>query len=233
MDKKEILKERYLKLVDYVKFISICRRVSQFDNDKLDSEFATLSTDFQIIVDDYLNQIQNQHLELIALDTIKDYLLSQKVIIDEHNTPPVENWHGRQKENKLNGIKLTLKKLDYIQSFYNAAIFEFIVPNKDNVLFELIGATPPKRNTKPTKETKLALTQNELMCLFRKLANEKLFTSSDSSHLARGIESLSQFSANKTRVKGQTMNSTELKNIKKVIDNISAILQKDIEQGGI
>lgn len=99
--------------------------------------------------------------------------------------------------------------------------------------FELIGATPPPRKTKPTNETRLALTQNELMYLFMKLASENLFTSSDKMHLARGIDSLSQFSVKQTREKGQNLKLKELENIKMVIDKISTSLQKDIDKGGV
>ena len=96
--------------------------------------------------------------------------------------------------------------------------------------FELIGAAPSHKKTKPTKETKLALNQNELMYLFMKLGAKGIFTKTDKIHLARGIEVLSDFSANKTREKGTNMNLTELENIKTILDGVSESLNADIIQ---
>jgi hypothetical protein len=95
----------------------------------------------------------------------------------------------------------------------------------------LLAVKPPnKRKTKPTKETELALNQNELMYLFIKLGTKNLFTKQDKTHLARGIESLSGFSANKTREKGETLKLSELENIKTILNNISASIDLDIKK---
>lgn len=169
-----------------------------------------------------LSEAYEGYLDLLPNDNLTKLRELDKLskIVTQNNS------YKRKKESSRNE--------ELIANAVNFAQFKFYyrVISADITKLDL-GLTAPKRKTKPTNETKLALTSNELMCLFRKLANEELFTSSDSSHLARGIESLCGHSFNKTRVKGQTMNPTQLKNIKKVIDNISAILQKDIEQGGI
>lgn len=169
-----------------------------------------------------LSEAYEGYLDLLPNDNLTKLRELDKL----SKTVTQNNSYKRKKESSRNE--------ELIANAVNFAQFKFYhrVISADITKLDL-ELTAPKRKTKPTNETKLALTSNELMCLFRKLANEELFTSSDSSHLARGIESLSQFSANKTREKGRNLKLKELENIKMVIDNISAILQKDIEQGGI
>lgn len=123
-------------------------------------------------------------------------------------------------------ISIEDKIRELIENFY-LHLIDVGISLQSNLEFELIGATP---KTKPTKETKLALTQNELMYLFMKLGAKNLFTSKDKTHLARGINLLSGFSANKTREKGADLTKTELENIKTILDDITLSLAKDIKE---
>lgn len=123
-------------------------------------------------------------------------------------------------------ISIEDKIRELIENFY-LHLMDVGISLQSNLEFELIGATP---KTKPTKETKLALTQNELMYLFMKLAAKNLFTREDKTHIARGINLLSGFSANKTREKGADLTKTELENIKTILDDITLSLAKDIKE---
>ncbi len=161
-----------------------------------------------------LNRLKQDIINLIA--NLEGDLMSLSNSFDLSDT--IQNNESKDVANTKNIRGLFLNLSYYLED--ELQILEF----------ELIGATPTPRKNKPTREQKLALNQNELMYLFMKLGAKGIFTKPDKIHIARGIQILSDFSANKTREKGTNMNLTELENIKTILDDVSASLNADIKQ---
>lgn len=161
-----------------------------------------------------LNRLKQDIINLIA--NLEGDLMSLSNSFDLSDT--IQNNESKDIANTKNIRGLFLNLTYYLED--ELQILEF----------ELIGATPTPRKNKPTREQKLALNQNELMYLFMKLGAKGIFTKPDKIHIARGIQILSDFSANKTREKGTNMNLNELENIKTILDDVSASLKADIKQ---
>ena len=233
MDRKEKLRELYILLIDKTDPLTIAEIVlnNAKDIEKFKQNLDVHYNELFKIYDNYLELIPDANTKLIALRRIKDDF---KISHDFFNNTFNEN------QKLLRGKHSnSLKKIDsqiWIEVFnlVNSRFFELAIycvdEDKVNLEFELIGAAPTHRKNKPTKEQKLALNQNELMYLFKKLGAKDIFTKTDNTHLARGIETLSNFSANKTREKGTNMKLTELENIKTILDDVSESLKADIKQ---
>ena len=214
---------------DYVKFTS--GPGSSLDD--IDEFLIAHIEQIEIKITDYLSFIDSDLHKWIAINRLqidfelyhenfgfKDFLNRSNII-----TPDPYDDRKFYIETQMD-FSIDHKIRELIENFY-LHLIDVGISLQSNLEFELIGATP---KTKPTKETKLALTQNELMYLFMKLGAKNLFTSKDKTHLARGINLLSGFSANKTREKGVDVTKTELENIKTILDDITLSLAKDIKE---
>jgi hypothetical protein len=167
-----------------------------------------LKSDFEMYGDEAKRLFSSQ--QHLGCERVQTLILKQPVDID------VESW---------------LKICQSVETFFFALSFENVNEDLSRLEFELIGATPKtKTRTRADQESKLALNQNELMYLFMKLGAKDLFTKQDKTHLARGVELLSGFSANKTREKGANLKLSEFQNIKTILDSISVSLDLDIKQ---
>ena len=173
---------------------------------------------YKVLVNDFIED----NIDAVEDDFIADYINSQQEIIDR----TFKRYINVEGYEALEVTQFVSK--DFFDDFIRGSKkkIEFL---KDLSKLKENAAETPKK-TKPTKETKLALNQNELMYLFIKLGAKGIFTKTDKIHLARGIELLSDFSANKTREKGTNMNLTELENIKTILDGVSESLNADIIQ---
>ena len=233
MDRKEKLRELYILLMDNLDPLTIVEIVL---NSAQDFEKFKQNLDFHYekmfkIYDNYLELIPDANTKLIALRRIKDDFQSYHDLFSNtfnENQKLIRGEHSDSLRKLDSQIWIEVCKL-VNSSFFETAIY-CVDEDKVDLEFELIGATPTPRKNKPTKEQKLALNQNELMYLFMKLGAKDIFTKPDKTHLARGIEALSGFSANKTREKGTNLKLAELENIKTILDGVSAYLNADITQ---
>lgn len=237
MDRKEKLKESYDLIFTKIDSVTIAKIVL---NDIEDIEKVKQNLDVHCeevceCYDKYLELIPDPSQKHIALSRLKsdferygdeaERLFSWQQHSSSERAPTmifghpvdidVESW-----------IKICLE----VQMFFYILSFECANEDSASLESELIGATAAPRKSKPTKEQKLALNQNELMYLFMKLGAKDIFTKKDKTHLARGIEELSGFSANKTREKGTNLKLAELENIKTMLDDVFVSLNADITQ---
>ena len=233
MDRKEKLEELYTSIIENIDSESITQILL---SDIEDIEKAKQNIDIHFIktaecYDKYLGLITDPSQKHIALRRLKNDFHTYRELSSEifnYNQSLIRGPHSKVLR-KINS-QIWIGVCGLVDERYN--MLEFDCANEDlaRLEFELIGATPTHRKNKPTKKQKLALNQNELMYLFKKLGAKDIFTKTDNTHLARGIETLSNFSANKTREKGTNMKLTELENIKTILDGVSESLNADIKQ---
>ena len=228
MDKKNLAENAYKDFRHFLEedVFSIYRENENNQESKSDFDSVIFYKGVELL-ENYLALITEPILKVICLNRLKQDiinlianlegdLMSLSNSFDLSDT--IQNNESKDIANTKNIRGLFLNLTYYLED--ELQILEF----------ELIGATPTPRKNKPTREQKLALNQNELMYLFMKLGAKGIFTKPDKIHIARGIQILSDFSANKTREKGTNMNLTELENIKTILDDVSASLNADIKQ---
>jgi hypothetical protein len=233
MDRKEKLEELYTSIIENIDSQSITQ-ILLSDIEDIEKAKQNIDIHFQKTAecyDKYLGLITDPSQKHIALRRLKNDFHTYRELSSEifnYNQSLIRGPHSKVLR-KINS-QIWIGVCGLVDERYN--MLEFDCANEDlaRLEFELIGATPSSRKNKPTKEQKLALNQNELMYLFKKLGAKDIFTKTDNTHLARGIETLSNFSANKTREKGTNMKLTELENIKTILDSVSESLNADIKQ---
>jgi hypothetical protein len=241
MDKHNQLKKCYKSIITAIDSATIFSLLdSTFPEIKTTSSNGLLKVEgYSVPTSSEIDEVLTKHLEEIEIE-VEEYIslidsdLQKWIAINRLKTDFYffeKNIHLPLRMNRVltaaNDGEYTIKKI--VEHFYFNLAFEFGVNLQSSIEFNIIGATPKLRKNKPTKETELALNQNELMYLFIKLGAKNLFTKQDKTHLARGIESLSSFSANKTREKGETLKLSELENIKTILNSISALIDLDIK----
>ena len=237
MDRKEKLRELYSSLMDKIDSATIAKIVLDDieDIEKVKQNLDAHCEEVCECYDTYLELIPDPLQKHIALRRLKSDFEIYRVeaerlfSLQQHSSSKraptmigihpvdidVESW-----------IKICLE----VNHLFFVLSFDCLNEDLGRLESELIGATAAPRKSKPTTEQKLALNQNELMYLFMKLGAKDIFTKPDKTHLARGIEALSGFSANKTREKGTNLKLAELENIKTILDGVSAYLNADITQ---
>ena len=233
MDRKEKLEELYTSIIENIDSESITQ-ILLSDIEDIEKAKQNIDIHFQKTAecyDKYLGLITDPSQKHIALRRLKNDFHTYRELSSEifnYNQSLIRGPHSKVLR-KINS-QIWIGVCGLVDERYN--MLEFDCANEDlaRLEFELIGATPTHRKNKPTKKQKLALNQNELMYLFKKLGAKDIFTKTDNTHLARGIETLSNFSANKTREKGTNMKLTELENIKTILDGVSESLNADIKQ---
>ena len=233
MDRKEKLEELYTSIIENIDSQSITQ-ILLSDIEDIEKAKQNIDIHFQKTAecyDKYLGLITDPSQKHIALRRLKNDFHTYRELSSEifnYNQSLIRGPHSKVLR-KINS-QIWIGVCGLVDERYN--MLEFDCANEDlaRLEFELIGATPTHRKNKPTKKQKLALNQNELMYLFKKLGAKDIFTKTDNTHLARGIETLSNFSANKTREKGTNMKLTELENIKTILDGVSESLNADIKQ---
>ena len=233
MDRKEKLGELYTSIIDNIDSESITQ-ILLSDIEDIEKAKQNIDIHFQKTAecyDKYVELITDPSQKHIALSRLKNDFHTYREFSSEifnYNQSLIKGPHFEVLR-KINS-QIWIGVCGLVDECYH--MLEFDCANEDlaRLEFELIGATPSSRKNKPTKEQKLALNQNELMYLFKKLGAKDIFTKTDNTHLARGIETLSNFSANKTREKGTNMKLTELENIKTILDSVSESLNADIKQ---
>jgi len=237
MDRIEELRELYDSIIKGVEPHTIARIVLK-DIDDLEKISENIDSHLNKIGELYYNYLElilapeSKHIALRRLKSdFKTFGKESKRIFNprlssHQERVQVDILHQAVDTDIQNWRKICLE----VDSLFAILTYDYANEDLAKLEFELIGAAPSHKKTKPTKETKLALTQNELMYLFLKLGAKGIFTKTDKIHLARGIEVLSDFSANKTREKGANMDLTELENIKTILDGVSESLNADIIQ---
>lgn len=237
MDRKEKLRELYSLLMDKIDSATIAKIVLDDikDIEKVKQNLDAHCEEVCECYDTYLELIPDPSQKHIALRRLKsdferygdeaERLFSWQQHSSSKRAPTMIGIHPVDID-----VESWIKTCLEVQMFFYILSFECANEDLARLEFELIGATAAPRKSKPTTEQKLALNQNELMYLFMKLAAKDIFTKTDKTHLARGIEALSGFSANKTREKGTNLKLAELENIKTILDGVFASLNADITQ---
>ena len=233
MDRKEKLEVLYNSIIRNTDPLSIAHLVLS-DIEEIEKVKQNIDIHFDKTAeyyDEYLELITDPFQRYIALNRLKnDFHIFRDFSSGIFNCDQslIEGPHSEVLR-KINS-QIWIGICHLVDKRYG--LLEFDCANEDlaRLEFELIGAAPTSRKNKPTIEQRLALNQNELMYLFKKLGAKKLFSKDTNTFIANGIEELSGFSANKTREKGTDMKLTELKNIKKILDEVSESLEKDIDE---
>jgi hypothetical protein len=237
MDRIEKLRELYDSIIEKIEPLQIAMIVLNDikDIEKFKHNFSAHFAGVAECYNNYLELIQTPESKHIALNRLKSDF---KIYGDESRS--LFNWQRHSRSERVQ-TKILNQLVDIdaqswyevcrvIEDFFFVLTFEYANEDLARLEFELIGAAATSRKSKPNKEQKLALNQNELMYLFMQLGAKDIFTKTDKFHLARGIESLSGFSANKTREKGVSLKLSELEKIKTILDSISVSLDLDIKQ---
>ena len=236
MDKIEKLRELYDSIIEKIEPLQIAMIVLNDikDIEKFKHNFSAHFAGVAECYNNYLELIQTPESKHIALNRLKSDF---KIYGDESRS--LFNWQRHSRSERVQ-TKILNQLVDIdaqswyevcrvIEDFFFVLTFEYASKDLARLEFELIGASATSPKSKPNKEQKLALNQNELMYLFMQLGAKDIFTKTDKFHLARGIELLSGFSANKTREKGTNLKLSELQNIKTILDSIYVSLDLDIK----
>jgi hypothetical protein len=224
MDKNQIIEDKLLNIIDFMD--NQLPKVVHLNMEQSVDEARLSSLDciknMLALVEDYSNELEYPIIQQFKISRLHLDITSRVTkLADRIYGPDSLNLEGEElKEHEANEIL-----------FYVLVAFQVSFENKLKLADRnLIDAHFNSVKTKPTNETKLALSQNEIMYLFIKLGAKNLFTKSDKIHLARGIETLTGFSHNKTREKGATLTLSELENIKTILESISESLALEIQK---